>query len=80
MGVHQKIQFLGGIDKKPIYRGELPKRGVRSVCRFKRELGEKEVVFLRRRGVDTPMNTMLFKHLMYKIHKTFSFEATLCKL
>ena len=27
MGVHQKIQFLGGIDKKPIYRGELPKRG-----------------------------------------------------
>ena len=28
-GVHQKIQFLGrgGCHEKPIYRGELPKKG-----------------------------------------------------
>ena len=25
-GVHWKIQFLVGVPKKPIYRGELPKK------------------------------------------------------
>ena len=27
MGVRGKIRFLGGIHEKPIYRGELPKKG-----------------------------------------------------
>ena len=27
MGIHWKIQFLGMVNKKPIYRGELPKKG-----------------------------------------------------
>ena len=27
MEVHWKIQFLGGGHKKPIYKGELPKKG-----------------------------------------------------
>ena len=67
MGVQWKIHFLGGVGggggqvhEKPIYRGELPKKGgmpgqfenLRGVC-------EKEgVVFLR--GVDTLMHTMSY--------------------
>ena len=40
MGIHRKIQFLGGkkgggVHGKPIYWGELPKKGgVWTVCRF----------------------------------------------
>ena len=35
-GVHWKIQFLGsGGHEKPIYRGELSKKGVWTVCKFK---------------------------------------------
>ena len=46
MRVYWKIQFLGGAHEKPI--GEnYPKKGVWTVCRFKRGLGEKEgAVFL----------------------------------
>ena len=28
MGIHWKIRFLRGVQEKPIYRGELPKKGV----------------------------------------------------
>ena len=27
MGIHWKIWFLGMVNEKPIYRGELPKKG-----------------------------------------------------
>ena len=49
MGVNRKIQFLGGmVDKKTIYRRELPNRGAWTFCRFKRGLAKKRVVvFLR---------------------------------
>ena len=39
MGADWKIQFLGNVHQKPIYRGELPKKG--SLDREGR-LGEKE--------------------------------------
>ena len=42
---------LGGILKKPIYRGGLSKKGAWIVCRFKGGLGKKEEVFLRGGGV-----------------------------
>ena len=44
MGVHRKIQFLGWVHKKPIYRkgGLLKNGGAWSVCRFKSGLGKKE--------------------------------------
>ena len=50
MGIHWKIWFLRGVHEKPIYRGELPKKGAWTVYRFKGGGGvEKkwEVVFLR---------------------------------
>ena len=49
MEVHLKIQFLGSVHKKRIHSGELPKKGVWTVCRFKGGLGEKEGVVLLRR-------------------------------
>ena len=54
MDIHWKIRFLGGVHEKPIYRGELPKKGAWTVCRFKGRLGTKEG-----KGVDTSMHTML---------------------
>ena len=42
MGIHWKIWFLRGVHEKPIYRGELPKKGAWTVCRFKGRLGTKE--------------------------------------
>ena len=35
MGIHWKIWFLRGVHEKPIYRGELPKKGAWTVYRFK---------------------------------------------
>ena len=60
MGVHGKIRFLvGGVHKKPIYRGKLPEKGAWTVCRFKRGLGKKEaVIFLSGGGTDIPIHTM----------------------
>ena len=58
MGVHWKIQFLGGrgVLEKAIYRGELPKKAW-AACRFKGGLAKKMgVVFLR--GGETPTHTM----------------------
>ena len=48
------------VHEKPIYiGGELPKKeGAWTVCRFKREFGEKEWGDVLR-GVDTPMHTMI---------------------
>ena len=42
MGVHWNIQFLGGFTKKTIYSGDCLEGGAWAVCRFKRELGQKE--------------------------------------
>ena len=48
LGVHRKIQVLGGGHKKPIYRGHCLKRGPWKTCRFTGGLGKKEgVVFLK---------------------------------
>ena len=54
MGADWKIQFLGNVHQKPIYRGELPKKGS-----LDREggLGEKEGDVFEGGG-DTPMHTM----------------------
>ena len=46
-GVHRKIRVLGGVHKKPIYRGDCLKTGGEgggawTVCRFKEGLGKKE--------------------------------------
>ena len=66
MGVHWKVWYLegggGGVHKKPIYWGELPKKEwVWIICRFKRVLCKKEVggAFERDGEVDTPMHTIL---------------------
>ena len=48
------------------YRGRLPKKGwgAWTVCRFKERLSKKErVLFLR--GVDTPINTMVFQNILF---------------
>ena len=34
MGVHWKIWFLRRVHEKPIYRGQLHKKGAWTVCRF----------------------------------------------
>ena len=47
-----------GVHKKPIDKGELPKKGEAwAVCRFKRKLGKKDGSVFDE-GVDTPMYTM----------------------
>ena len=61
LGVHWKIQLLGGEFTKNRHRGGgLPKKeGAWTVFRFKGGLGKKERgVLLRGGGVDTPMHTM----------------------
>ena len=47
--VQTKIRCLGGgCHKKPMFRGELPKKGASTFGRFKVELAKKRgVVFLR---------------------------------
>ena len=55
MGVHWRIQFLGGVHK---YMGNCLKRGAWTVCRFKRGLGKKKGVVFVCEGVDTPMHTI----------------------
>ena len=64
MGVHWKIQFLGGGggQEKPIYRGEvcLIKGGAWTVCRSKGGLTRmREGGVFEGGGVDTPMQAML---------------------
>ena len=55
MGVHRKIRFLGG-SRKPLHRGELPKKG--HFANLKGRLAKTiRVVFLRG-DVDTPMEIM----------------------
>ena len=57
------------VHEKPIYiGGELPKKeGAWTVCRFKREFGEKECGDVLR-GVDTPMHTMISESYYEPIH------------
>ena len=51
-GDSQKNLMGGGGHEKPINRGELPKRGASTVCRFKGGLAKKrEGVFLRGGGL-----------------------------
>ena len=51
MGVHRKIQFLGGqVYKKPIYRGNCLKRGMPGQFEDLRGVCKKEVVMFLRRG------------------------------
>ena len=64
MGFHWKIWFLRGLYKKPIYRGELPKKGRHldslQISLKERELAKKRAdgVFKWGGGLDTPMHTM----------------------
>ena len=59
MGIHWKIQFLGGgAVAKNQYIGEIAeKRGGLDVFRFEGGLGKKRGCFWG--GVDTPMHTMI---------------------
>ena len=56
--VHWKILFLGGVHKKPVYRGDCLKREAWTVCRFKGGLGKKERGSVFEEGIDTRMHTM----------------------
>ena len=60
LGVHWKIQFLGGRGyEKPIQMGGLPERVVWTVCRFKCMGAWQETEwFFWGRGSDTPMHIM----------------------
>ena len=44
MGVHWKVLFLGGSQKKTIFRGDCVKMGAWTVCKFKSRVNEKEGV------------------------------------
>ena len=68
LGVHRKIQVLGGGHKKPIYREHCLKRGPWKTCRFTGGLGKKEGVVFLKGGVDTPMHTMEYCN-MQKLQK-----------
>ena len=72
MGVYWKIRFLGvrgggGVHEKPIYTGELLKKGELDSWRLKGGLGKKEGCGVFERGVDTPMHTMEHKSLVKKL-------------
>ena len=62
MGVHWKIQFLGGqVHKKTIDRGSCLKRGMTGQFKDLRGVYKKEgVVFLRGGGIDSLMHTMSY--------------------
>ena len=64
MELTKKSDFLRGeeVREKPMYTGELPKMGTRTVCRFKGGLAKK------RSGFDIPMPYCMFllKQFVYQ--------------
>ena len=59
MGLAMKNPIFKGVYEKPIYRGDCLKRGVWTVCRFKRRgLGKKKRGGIFEEGVDIPMHIM----------------------
>ena len=92
-GVHWKIQFLGGVHEKPIYRGDCLKRvGLDSLQIQWGSWQEREGVFLRGRGgwypnahyastkkIDEKIDSQLggFNHWRKTSWKTFPSEKSL---
>ena len=75
MGVHRKNQiFKGRVHKKPIYRGELPKKGGGwTVCRFKGEGGawrKRGMMFLKGEGGGRliPQRTLCIGDFVLPLH------------
>ena len=72
MGVHWKIQFLGEVHEKTIYKRDCLKRAGQ-FSNLKEGLAKKRGVFSM--GVDTPMSSILLhrtdtKHSYFKIPKS----------
>ena len=58
-GVHRKIRVLGGVHKKPIYVGGLPKNGGGRGGGGLGQFADLRRGLARKSGVDIPIHTML---------------------